>query len=114
MKHRLGANVAAMQVPIGSEANFCGVVDLLTRIAITWDDTLGTDAIETEIPAEMIGYVKEMRARLLEQIAETEDALTMRYLDGEEIPVDDLKAALRRATIDGKITPVYCGSSLKK
>ncbi len=113
MKHRLGANVAAMQVPIGSEANFCGVVDLLTRIAITWDDTLGTDAIETEIPAEMIGYVKEMRARLLEQIAETEDALTMRYLDGEEIPVDDLKAALRRATIDGKITPVYCGSSLR-
>jgi elongation factor G len=113
MKHRLGANVAAIQVPIGSEANFCGVVDLLTRKAITWDDTLGTDAIETEIPAEMTGYVKEMRSRLLEQIAETEDALTMRYLEGDDISVDDLKAALRRATIAGKITPVYCGSSLR-
>jgi elongation factor G len=113
MKHRLGANVAAIQVPIGSEANFCGVVDLLTRKAIIWDDTLGTDAIETEIPADLTGYVKEMRSQLLEQIAETEDALTMRYLEGEEISVDDLKAALRRATITGKITPVFCGSSLR-
>jgi elongation factor G len=113
MKHRLGANVAAMQIPVGNEANFCGVVDLLTQKAIMWDDTTGTDAIETEIPADLTGYVKEMRSRLLEQIAETEDALTMRYLEGEEISVDDLKAALRRATITGKITPVYCGSSLR-
>ncbi len=113
MKQRLGANVAAMQVPIGSEASFQGVVDLLTRKAVIWDDTLGTDAVETEIPADMTGYVKEMRSKLLEQIAETEDALTMRYLEGEEISVDDLKAALRTATITGKITPVYCGSSLR-
>lgn len=113
MKHRLGANVAAMQVPIGSEASFQGVVDLLTQKAIIWDDTLGTDAVEIEIPVEMAGYVKEMRSRLLEQIAETEDVLTMRYLEGEEISVDDLKAALRTATIAGKITPVYCGSSLR-
>src|SRR5512139_3386420 len=113
MKHRLGANVAAIQVPIGSEAEFKGVVDLLTRKAITWDDTLGTDAIETEIPAELTGYVKEMHSRLLEQIAETDDALTIRYLDGDDIAVEDLKAALRRATIAGKITPVYCGSSLR-
>ncbi len=113
MQHRLGANVAAMQIPIGSEANFRGVVDLLTMKAILWDDTVSTEAIETEIPAELSGYVKEMRSHLLEQIAETEDALTMRYLEGDEISVDDLKVALRKATIDGIITPVFCGSSLR-
>jgi elongation factor G len=113
MQHRLGANVAAMQVPVGVEANFRGMVDLLTMKAILWDDSLGTEAIESEIPADLTGYVKEMRSRLLEQIAETEDSLTMRYLEGDDISVDDLKAALRKATIAGKITPVYCGSSLR-
>ncbi len=113
MKHRLGANAAAVQLPIGNEAEFRGMVDLLTMKAFVWDDALGTDAIETEVPADMVGYAKEMRAHLLEQIAETEDALTLRYLEGEEISVEDLKAALRRATITGKITPVYCGSSLR-
>jgi len=113
MRHRLGANVAAMQVPIGSEADFKGVVDLLTMKAIVWDDSLGSDAVEAEIPVDLAVTVKEMRLRLLEQIAETEDALTLRYLEGDEISVDDLKAGLRRATITGKITPVYCGSSLR-
>jgi elongation factor G len=113
MHNRLGANVAAMQVPVGSEANFRGVVDLLTMKATLWDDTLGTEALETDIPADLLGYVKEMRSRLLEQIAETEDSLTLRYLEGDDISVDDLKAALRKATITGKITPVYCGSSLR-
>jgi elongation factor G len=113
MQHRLGANVAAMQVPIGSEVNFRGVVDLLTMKAIIWDDTLSSDAIGSEIPADLTGYAKEMRSRLLEQIAETEDTLTMRYLEGDEIAVEDLKAALRKATVTGKITPVFCGSSLR-
>jgi elongation factor G len=113
MKVRLGANVAAVQVPIGNEADFHGVVDLLNQKAIIWDDTLGTEAVETEIPAEMTGYVHEMRSRLLEQIAETEDSLTMRYLEGDEISVDELKAALRKATIAGTVTPVFCGSALR-
>jgi elongation factor G len=113
MQHRLGANVAAMQVPIGNEVSFRGVVDLLTMKAIIWDDALGTEPIEDEIPAELIGYAKEMRSHLLEQIAETEDTLTLRYLEGDEISVEDLKAALRKATVAGKITPVYCGSSLR-
>ncbi len=113
MRHRLGANVAAMQVPVGSEAEFKGVVDLLTMRAITWDDTLGTEAIEGEIPADLVGYAKEMHSRLLEQIAETDDSLTMRYLEGDAIPVEELKLALRKATVAGKITPVYCGSSLR-
>ena len=113
MRRRLGANPVAMQVPIGSEANFRGVVDLLTEKAIIWEDDLGKDAQETEIPADLLGYVKEMRAHLIEQIAETDDNLTMRYLEGDEISVDDLKSALRKATIIGKITPVFCGSSLR-
>jgi elongation factor G len=113
MKQRLGANVAAMQVPIGMEAGFCGVVDLLSMKAITWDDSLGTEASEGEIPDDIQGYAREMRSRLLEQIAETEDSLTLRYLEGDEISVDELKAGLRKATISGKITPVYCGSSLR-
>jgi elongation factor G len=113
MRRRLGANPVAMQVPIGSEANFRGIVDLLTEKAIIWEDDLGKDAQETEIPADLLGYVKEMRAHLIEQIAETDDNLTMRYLEGDEISVDDLKSALRKATIIGKITPVFCGSSLR-
>ena len=113
MQRRLAANPAAMQVPIGSEANFSGVVDLLTEKAILWDDSLGTEPIEGDIPADMIGYVREMRARLVEQIAETEDMLTMRYLEGDEIPVPELKTALRKATLAGVITPVFCGSSLR-
>jgi elongation factor G len=113
MQRRLGANPAAMQIPIGSENDFRGVVDLLTQKAILWDDTLGTEPIESDVPLDLVEYVKEMRAHLVEQIAETEDTLTLRYLEGDEIPVDDLKATLRRATIAGKITPVYCGSSLR-
>ena len=113
MQRRLGANPAAMQVPIGVEADFRGVVDLLTEKAIIWDDTLGTEPVESEVPADLTGYVKEMRSRLIEQIAETDDALTMRYLEGDEISIDDLKHALRKATISGKVTPVFCGSSLR-
>jgi len=113
MQRRLGANPAAMQIPIGVEADFRGVVDLLTEKAIVWDDTLGTEPVESEVPAELTGYVKEMRSRLIEQIAETEDALTMRYLEGDEISIDDLKHALRKATLTGKVTPVFCGSSLR-
>jgi len=113
MQRRLGANPAAMQVPVGVEANFCGVVDLLTEQAILWDDSLGTDAIESAIPADLANYVKEMRARLIEQIAETDDTLTLRYLEGDDISVSELKVALRKATLTGIVTPVFCGSSLR-
>jgi elongation factor G len=113
MQRRLGANPAAMQVPIGSEADFSGVVDLLTEKAILWDDSLGTEDIESAVPTDLVGYVKEMRSQLVEQIAETEDTLTLRYLEGDNIPVSELKDALRKATLAGKITPVFCGSSLR-
>jgi elongation factor G len=113
MQRRLGANPAAMQIPVGIEASFSGVVDLLTEKAILWDDSLGTDAIESDIPADLTSYVKEMRARLIEQIAETDDTLTLRYLEGDEISVSELKVALRKATLAGIVTPVFCGSSLR-
>lgn len=113
MQRRLGANPAAIQVPVGAEANFRGVVDLITERAILWDDTLETEPSESDVPADLTGYVKEMRYRLIEQIAETEDSLTMRYLEGDDISITDLKSALRKATIAGKITPVFCGSSLR-
>jgi len=113
MQRRLGANPTAMQVPIGSEANFSGVVDLITEKVILWDDTLGTEEVESEIPTDLVSYVKEMRSRLVEQVAETDDTLTMRYLEGDEISVPELKAALRKATLAGLVTPVFCGSSLR-
>ena len=113
IRERLGANPVAMQVPIGVEADFRGVVDLLTEKAIVWVDDLGKRPEITEIPPELLDEVAEARERMIEQIAETDDALTEKYLEGEEITVEELKAALRRATISGEVTPVYCGSALK-
>ncbi len=113
IRERLGANPVAMQVPIGVEADFRGVVDLLTEKAIVWVDDLGKRPEITEIPPELADEVAEARERMIEQIAETDDALTEKYLEGEEITVEELKAALRRATISGEVTPVYCGSALK-
>ncbi len=113
IRERLGANPVAVQVPIGSEADFRGVVDLFTRQAIVWVDDLGKEPKITEVPAELRDEVEAARERMVEQIAETDDDLTMKYLEGEEITVEELKAALRRATIRGELTPVYCGSSLK-
>ncbi len=113
IRERLGANPVAVQVPIGSEADFRGVVDLFTRQAIVWVDDLGKEPKITEVPAELRDEVEAARERMVEQIAETDDDLTMKYLEGEEITAEELKAALRRATIRGELTPVYCGSSLK-
>ncbi len=113
IRERLGANPVAVQVPIGSEANFRGVVDLFTKQAIVWEDDLGKKPKVTEVPAELRDEVEAAYERMVEQIAETDDDLTMKYLEGEEITVEELKAALRRATIRGELTPVYCGSSLK-
>jgi elongation factor G len=110
---RLGANPIAMQVPIGAEANFRGIIDLLTQKAIYWSDDMGLEMREEEPPAEFMEQVHEARARMIEQIAETDDELTMKFLEGEEMSVEELKAALRRAVIAGKANPVFCGSSLR-
>ena len=113
MRRRLGANPIAMQLPIGIEAGFKGVVDLLNQKAILWDDDMGREPLETEIPEDMLLAVHQMREQMVEQICETDDDLTLKYLEGKEITIAELKAGLRSATITGKITPVLCGSSLR-
>jgi len=110
---RLGAKPIAVQVPLGNEASFNGVVELFSRQAIVWEDDLGKEPRLADVPPDMEGLVSEMRERMIEQIAETDDSLTLKYLEGSEISVEDLKAALRRAVIAGEATPVFCGSSLR-
>ncbi len=113
IRERLGANPIAMQVPIGSESSFVGVIDLLTMQAIYWEDEMGREPRYDEIPADMLEQATAARAHMVEQIAELDDELLMSYLEGEELAIDDLKRALRRAVIGSVAAPVFCGSSLK-
>ncbi|OGE30892.1 translation elongation factor G [Candidatus Daviesbacteria bacterium RIFCSPHIGHO2_01_FULL_44_29] len=113
-RDRLGANALAYNLPIGSENSFKGIVDLLTQKAIIWQgDETGAKFVEEAIPAEMLDEVKIHRDKLIEEIAGTDDVLMEKYLNGEEIPVDDLKRVLRQAVITKKIVPVMAGSSLR-
>ncbi len=113
IKERLGAQPLAMQVPIGSEEKFVGMVDLLTKQALFFDDQLGSQPRYDDIPAELVDLVEEQRAELIERIAELDDDLMMKYLEGEAITLEELKAALRSAVLANKVTLIYCGSSLK-
>ncbi len=113
MKDRLGANAIPIQVPVGAEETFVGVVDLMTMKAIIYKDDLGQEISEEEIPADLVDTCDMYREAMIEAIAETDEDLMMMYLEGEEIPVDDLKQALRKAVIDVKIIPVLCGSAYK-
>jgi len=113
IRHRLGANPIAVQLPIGEEANFRGVVDLIDEVAIVWEDDLGKEPLHIPIPEELVERARAERERMVEQIAELDDNLTIQYLEGSEIAPQDLKAALRRAVISGKATAVFCGSSLR-
>ncbi|GAB4533183.1 MAG: elongation factor G [Anaerolineales bacterium] len=114
IRERLGANPVPVQCPIGSESDFIGAVDLMTEKALVWrEDDLGAAPEEIEIPADLRDKVREMRERMVEQIAELDDDLTMKYLEGESISVDELRRALRAATISGRATPVFCGTSLR-
>ncbi len=110
---RLGANPIPMQIPIGFEATFRGVVDLLTMKAIIWEDDLGKDPIIVEIPEDLKAQAQEARAHMVEKIAELDDDLTLKYLEAQEIGLDELKLALRKAVLENKTAPVFCGSSLK-
>lgn len=113
IRQRLGANPIPVQCPIGSEASFIGAVDLITERATVWEDDLGREPREVEIPVDMRHQVAEMRDQMIEKIAETDDELTMKYLEGEKITVEELKAALRKAVVNNEATPVFCGSSLR-
>ena len=109
----LGANPIAMQLPIGSEANFRGVVDLMSMQAIYWDDDLGREMRIAAVPEDLKDQAQEMRDQMVERAAEMDDDLTVKFLEGEEISVDELKAALRGAVIRNQATLVFCGSSLR-
>lgn len=110
---RLGANPIPMQIPIGFEATFKGMVDLLTMKAVVWEDDLGKDPKVIDIPADLQKQAEEMRAKMVEKIAELDDELTMKFLEAQEISIDELKAALRKGVLATKCAPVFCGSSLK-
>jgi len=113
-KDRLGANAIAYNLPIGKENDFKGVIDLLTQKAFIWEgDETGAKFHEEEIPQNMTDEVKVAREKLVEEIAGTDDTLMEKYLGGEEINVDELQQALRRAVIANKIVPVLGGSSLR-
>src|SRR3990172_9297781 len=113
IKDRLGANAIAMQLPIGGEYSFRGVEDLLEMQAWVWLDDLGANPECREIPEDLRDAANAARAHMVEQIAETDEALTLKWLEGREISVPELKAALRRATLASKANPIFCGSSLK-
>jgi len=113
IKLRLGANPIAMQMPIGMESSFLGIIDLMTMKAVFWDDELGREPREAEIPADLKKEAEERHHAMVERIAECDDHLTVKYLEGKDISADELKAALRQAVLEGKASPVFCGSSLR-
>ena len=113
MRDRLNANPVALQVPIGVEDDFRGMVDLIRMQAIVYGDEMGKDEEFVEIPAEIREQAEEYRGILVETVAEGDDDLMMKYLEGEEITNEELKAAIRKETIECKLNPVFCGSSYK-
>jgi elongation factor G len=113
VKDRLKANAVPIQIPIGSEQGFKGMVDLIKNVAFIFYDDLGKDMREEEIPAEYVEQAEEYRSAMIEAIAETDEELMEKYLEGEELSIEELRIALRKATIANEIYPCICGSSYK-
>ncbi|MBR4893558.1 MAG: elongation factor G [Clostridia bacterium] len=113
MKDRLSCNAVPIQLPIGSEDTFKGIIDLVEMNADVYYDEMGNDMRVEEIPADMKDKADEYRNNLLESVAELDEDLMMKYLEGEEITTDEIKKVLRQATIDNKIVPVLCGTSYR-
>ncbi len=113
LRNRLGANAHPIQLPIGAEDEFKGIIDLMEMKAHIYTNDLGTDIQVTDIPAELADQAAEYRAALVEAISEQDDDLMMKFLEGEEPTVDELKAVLRKAVCDNKIVPVCCGTAFK-
>ncbi|MCY9590693.1 elongation factor G [Paenibacillus chitinolyticus] len=113
MRDKLGANAVAIQLPIGAENDFVGIIDIVEEKAILYKDDLGKEVEDIEIPAEYKDKVAELRMELVEKVAELDEELTMKYLEGEEITVAELKAALRKGVVSVQIFPVICGSSYR-
>ena len=113
MKDRLKCNAVPLQIPMGAEDTFVGMIDLLKMVAIVYDKDVTKGYQEVEIPEEFADQAEEYRAAMIEAIVETDEELMMMYLEGEEIPVADLKKAIRKATIDNLMVPVLCGTSYR-
>ena len=113
IRERLGAVAVPIQIPIGREGNFKGFIDLIDMQSVVFTDDLGTKSDHTDVPTGMETEATQNREYLIERVAETDEELTLKYLEGEEITKEDLVAALRRATITGALVPVLCGTALK-
>jgi elongation factor G len=113
VRDRLRTNAVPIQIPIGSEESLEGIVDLVRMRAYIYANDLGTDIRDAEIPEEVREQAEEYRLKLVEAVAETDDALTEKYLEGEELTLDEIKTALRKGTLAGSIVPMLCGSAFK-
>ena len=114
IRKRLGAKPLAIQLPIGAEANFKGVVDLVEMKAILWhDEAMGAEYSVEEIPADLMAKAEAFRAQMIEAVAECDDVLTEKYLEGEELTKEEIKAGLRKGTIEMKFFPAMCGTAFK-
>jgi len=113
MRTKLQANAVPIQLPIGAENDFSGIIDLIENCAYFYKDDLGKEIVKAEIPDEYKAQAEEFRNQLIEKVAELDEELTMKYLEGEEITVPEIKRALRQGTINVQITPVLCGSSYR-
>ncbi len=113
VRDRLRANAVPIQIPIGQEDTFRGIVDLVRMRAKIYTNDLGTDIEDAEIPEDVMELAQEYRAKMIEAVAESSDELTEKYLEGEEFTEDEIRLALRKGTLDGSMVPVLCGSAFK-
>ena len=113
IRERLGANAAAIQLPLGTESNFKGIIDLINMQVITYEDEEGLEFKSGKIPEELAPLAEEYRHKLIEAIAEVDENIMTRFIHDEEITQDELKAAIRKATVKARFIPITCGSALK-
>jgi elongation factor G len=113
MRDRLGANAHAIQYPMGEGEMFTGIIDIVSMTALHYEDELGSKYVQQEIPSDLRGKIEELRGRLIEAAVEHHDAYLEKYLGGEELTEDEVRDAVRRATIGGHLFPVFCGSAFK-
>ena len=113
LKTRLHANPVPIQLPIGAEDNFKGIVDLIKMRSFIHKDDLGKEIVEGDVPEDMMEMAKKYREAMIEAAADQDEELMMKYLDGEELTEEEIKRGLRKGTIDNKLVPVTCGSSYK-
>ena len=113
VKERFNCNAVPIQLPIGEESSFKGIIDLINNNAIVYYDDMGKDVRIEEIPADMVDKAAEYRNNLIESVAELDEDLMMKYFDGEELTVDEIKSVIRKATLTNEIVPICCGTSYR-